>query len=178
MSGRSEGVPAPIADLPELLAHAYAIEQEAFERYAELADTMETHNNPELAELFGRLTRIERIHADRILERAKGMELPHIAPWEYKWGGGESPESPDMSGVHYLMTPHHALSMALAAEQRALRFYEAAAEAAGDAGVRAMAEEFAEEERGHVRLMDQWLAKYPAPRQGWDEDPDPPTMQE
>ncbi len=178
MSGRNETGPAPIADLPELLAHAYAIEQEAFERYAELADTMETHNNPELAELFARLTRIERIHADQILERAKGMELPHIAPWEYKWGGGESPESPDMSGVHYLMTPHHALSMALAAEQRALEFYEAAAKAAEDAGVRAMAEEFADEEREHVRLMDQWLAKYPAPRHGWDEDPDPPTMQE
>ncbi len=172
------GSPAPITDLPELLAHAHAIEQEAVERYADLAAQMETHNNPELAAMFGKLTRIERIHADQILARAKGMQLPHIPPWEYKWPEAESPESPDVSAVHYLMTPHHALSMALAAEQRALRFYEVAAKVAVDGGVRALAEEFAEAEREHVRLMGEWLARYPAPEHGWDEDPDPPATQE
>jgi rubrerythrin len=176
--------PAAIADLPELLAHAHAIEQEAFERYADLADQMETHNNTELAELFARLVRIERIHADQILERAQGMVLPRIPPWKYRWpefdggGGGESPESLDMSGVHYLMTPHHALSMALAAEERALGFYRSVADAAGEPDVAALAGELAEEEREHVRLMAEWLAKYPAPKDGWADDPDPPAMQE
>ena len=33
-----------------------------------------------------------------------------------------------------------------------------------------LAEEFAEEEREHVRLIEEWMAKYPAPEEGWDED--------
>ena len=45
MSMDTDKGPGAIADLPELLAHAHAIEQEAFERYADLADQMETHNN-------------------------------------------------------------------------------------------------------------------------------------
>lgn len=182
-AGGAQSGPGAIADLPELLAHAYAIEQEAFERYADLADQMETHNNRELADLFAKLVRIERIHADQILERAKGMTLPHIPPWQYRWPefggvGGESPESLDMSEVHYLMTPHHALTMALAAEERALRFYEIVVEAVRDPDVRELAEELVEEEREHVGLMAGWLAKYPAPEEDWADDSDPPTMQE
>ena len=36
----------------EFLARAWAMEVEAVERYSMLADTMEEHNNPEVAELF------------------------------------------------------------------------------------------------------------------------------
>ena len=43
----------------ELLAYSLAIEQEAAERYAELADQMEVHNNHEVAELFHKLAVIE-----------------------------------------------------------------------------------------------------------------------
>ena len=35
-----------------LLAHAMAIETEAVDRYEELADQMEVHNNPEVAAFF------------------------------------------------------------------------------------------------------------------------------
>jgi rubrerythrin len=33
----------------------------------------------------------------------------------------------------------------------------------------------AEEEREHVELVEKWLAKYPEPEAGWDDDPDPPN---
>jgi hypothetical protein len=34
----------------------------------------------------------------------------------------------------------------------------------------------AAEEREHVRLIEDWLARFPAPEAGWDEDPDPPSI--
>jgi hypothetical protein len=34
----------------------------------------------------------------------------------------------------------------------------------------------AEDEREHVRLIGEWLARYPEPEPGWDEDPDPPAV--
>jgi len=42
--------------------------------------------------------------------------------------------------------------------------------------VRKAAAEMAEEEREHVRLIQEWLAKVPPPERGWDDDPDPPNV--
>lgn len=164
--------------LLELLAHAYAIEREAEERYVELGDQMETHNNPAVAEIFRKLARVEGLHALQILDQVGEQELPHIPPWEYSWRGTESPEAIDAGDVHYLMTPHHALGLALRAEERAFRFYNAIAATQKDPDVRKLAEEFAEEEREHVRLVMEWLVKIPEPADDWAEDPDPPRHQE
>jgi len=43
------------------------------------------------------------------------------------------------------------------------------------AAVQAAAREMAEDEREHVRLIREWLAKVPPPEPGWDEDMDPPA---
>jgi len=161
-----------------MMARAYAIEREAEARYADLADTMQVHNNPELAELFGKMAEIEGRHAAKIKARAAGAELPYISPLAYRWPGTEAPENVDISVAHYLMTPHHALKMALAGEQRAVAYFKDLAGIAADADARALAEEFVEEEREHVRLIEDWLAKFPEPEAGWDEDHDPPVIQE
>ncbi len=170
--------PKGIASLPELLAHALAIEVEAEERYAMLADQMEVHNNPDLAALFRKMSDIEGRHARQIRARATGYELPEIAPWEYRWQGPDSPESVDASESHYLMRPHHALALALAAEERAVQFFEGLARTATTVEVRLLAEELAEEERAHVRLVQDLLAKHSKPDVDWDEDMDPPVVQE
>ncbi|MCP4329670.1 MAG: ferritin family protein [Alphaproteobacteria bacterium] len=167
-----------IATLPELLAHALAIEVEAEERYALLADQMEVHNNPQLATLFRKLSEIEGRHARQIEQRAAGLDLPEIAPWDYRWDDADSPESIDMTSLHYLMTPHHALRMALAAEERAARFFERLVETADNEDVKNLAAEFAEEERAHVNLVRELLARHPEPDSDWDEDMDPPVLQE
>ena len=54
------------ASLVALMSTALAIELEAADRYGELADVMETHNNPEVAALFRRMQSIEGMHADAI----------------------------------------------------------------------------------------------------------------
>jgi len=162
----------------QMLARAYAIEREAQSRYADLADQMQVHNNTELAELFGKLAEIEGKHAAKIKSRTAGAELPYISPLAYRWPGAEAPENVDISVAHYLMTPHHALKMALAGEQRAVEYFQDLTDRAADPDARALAEEFVEEEREHVELVKKWLEKYPEPEEGWDEDHDPPVIQE
>lgn len=162
------------------LAHAHAIETEAAERYELLADQMDVHNNPEVAELFRKLARIEAKHAAEIETRARseGIELPRLSPWEFDWGDWEPPESAGIDAAHYRMTPYHALTLALRSEERARDFFQQAAASAANNAVRTLAGEFAEDEARHVALMRDWLAGYPEPAPDWDEDPDPPVWPE
>ena len=75
--------------LPEFLAHALAIEDEAAARYHELAALMLTHNNQVVADVFAKLAGYEAQHAAKIRELAEEVQLPPIAPWEYRWEGFE-----------------------------------------------------------------------------------------
>ena len=67
--------PQTITTLGELLAHALELEQESVERYRELADSMETHNNPKVAELFRQLAEYSQLHAREVQERSQGLVL-------------------------------------------------------------------------------------------------------
>jgi rubrerythrin len=74
------------------------------------------------------------------------------------------------------MQPYHALKLAEHNEERAAEFFERFAMAKLPAQVRAAALEMAADEREHVRLIREWLVKFPEPAAGWDEDPDPPAV--
>lgn len=161
--------------VPELLAHALVIELEAVQSYKDLAGQMEQSGSDEVAKLFEKMSELEAEHAAKIREKSGDIELPDLAPWEYRWPGLEAPENIDHAGVGYLMTPHLALQLALESELNALAFFEAVANGCADESVRALAQEFADDERQHVAWMEDWLAKYPEPEAGWDYDPDPPA---
>jgi rubrerythrin len=76
------------------------------------------------------------------------------------------------------MTPYHVISIALEHEKQAVDFFDGVVANSTDSRLRETAEHLAEEERGHVRLLEEWLARFPEPDAGWDEDPDPPNMHE
>jgi rubrerythrin len=177
MSGKENKAAPDIASVPELMAHAYAIEAEAEERYLDLAGQMETHNNPEVAALFRKLAEYEGLHAQHILAEAPDITLPEIAPWDFKWLSAESPELVDLLEIHYLMTPQQALMLALAAEEAAFRFFDRLARNANDADIKKMAADFAEEEREHIQMVQAMLDKHRPPRPDWDEDLDPAISQ-
>jgi rubrerythrin len=62
--------------------------------------------------------------------------------------------------VHFLMSPHHALRIALANEERAQRFFEeVAASPACCEEARALAKEFAAEEGAHAASIAGMLRK-------------------
>ena len=161
--------------LGELLAHALVVELEAVQSYTDLAVQMRESGNDDVAELFEKMSKLEAEHAAKIREEADNVELPELAPWEYRWLGPEAPENIDLAGIHYLMTPHHALTLALENENNAKEFFEAVADNCAEERARLLAIEFADDERQHVAWMEDWLAKYPEPDVGWDYDPDPPA---
>ncbi len=165
------GAPRTVA---EFMGYAYALEAEAAERYTELAGIMAAHNNREIAELFGKLARIEGLHRDQIMKQMGWTTAP--ASHTFEWTTPEGPETTDPGDLHYLMQPYHALKLAEHNERRAVEFFAAFAAAEVPDDVRAAAAEMADEEREHVRLIGNWLSKVEAPDSNWAEDLDPPNV--
>ena len=167
-----------ISTAADLFAAAYQIEADAVARYNMLADQMETHNNPELVHFFRDLARAEGIHAEEIRRLAGDIDVVAHAARLGGWKKGESPEEVDLGAAHYLMTPWHALQLALEGEKRALAFFAGIVETTKDPKIKQAAAEFVEEEAEHVNLVHRLLRKYPEPPGNWAEDSDPPIAQE
>jgi rubrerythrin len=160
--------------LQEFMAIALQMENEAVARYTEFADTMETHNNPDVAAMFRTMAGYEAKHATQIMAQMGWTQDPPTPPGGFGWPGLEAPETPPSDEVHYLMQPWHALQLALAAEQRAEAFFASLAAAATSDAVRSAALELQAEEREHVELVQAWLKKVSEPEGDWAIDPDPP----
>ena len=152
-----------IESAAELYAHAIAIEREAAERYGELAERMEDEGREELAQVFGLLARVEAEHLDTLLARSEGIPIPEIEAGRYKWLDSGAPETPARELIYRLMTPRHALAIALHAEQRAEAFFDHVFWTASDPALRALAKEMAAEEREHVALVGKMLGETPEP---------------
>jgi len=159
--------------LGELMAQALAMEMEAAQRYADLADAMDTHSNREVAALFRSMANIEGKHAAQIMAAMGWTEPPDAALGKASWESFEEPETAPSDELHYLMQPYHALRLALANEQRAERFFAHLVRAAGTDSVRKAARELQAEEREHIALVKAWMKKTPKPGRYWAHDPDP-----
>ena len=166
-----------INSVDDLLVHAHELETEAAERYEDLAAQMEIHNNPAVAKMFRAMAVIEAKHVDHIAALSKGHQLPDINPSDFTWPDLEAPESVPIGKGHYRMTEHDALALALECEQRAHAFYAGVAERATDPATRELAAGFVADERRHVELVQQWIARLP-PRKPVLEDMDEPVCQE
>lgn len=160
--------------LLEFLAHSRELEREAGERYEELADVMAAHHNGAVAAFFARMTQEAAQHLAEVETLAAGRELPAIAPWEFRWPGAEPPETASYEAVHYRMTLHEAMQLALANERAAQAFYSRHADSSADPEVRRIAAQFAAEEAGHAARLETLLAAEPAPGPLAHEEDDPP----
>lgn len=169
-----------IDNVPEFLAHAIALEDESAENYEMLADTMEVHHNNEVAELFRKLMGYSEQHAEQVRERASGISLPDIPPWEYDWSCPDVPEGGDCfsEAVDYLMTPYQALDIAMHNEIRGRDFYAWVSRESPDAEVRRLAGEMADEETEHVELIKTRMQRSDISDEPPQEDLDPPNIPE
>lgn len=173
---RQEG--AAIGTVPELLAHALAMETEAAERYGELAEQMETHHKTAVAAVFRRLEKAEQKHLGDITELCSRVQLPHYAPGDFKWSGGESPEAIAIGRVHYRLSVREAILLAFEHERKAAEFYTDIADNAEAADVKTLARQFAAEEHEHMNWLERYLAECGPGDSLASEDPDPPLSQE
>ena len=147
--------------MPEFLAHAIAMEREAAERYLELADMMEAHNNLEVAALFRDMVRYSNLHGAPTAERAAGLELPTPKSWQYRWVAPT--EVGDEDAFDYTMTPWQALEYARENEGRAMNFYRTVSETSTDPTIKPLAMEFATEEADHMMALDKMISQTQRP---------------
>jgi rubrerythrin len=147
--------------LPVFLAHAVALEQEASERYLELADMMEAHRNDAVSTVFRDMNRFSEMHRDQIKARVGSIELPQLRVWEYRWS--LPPEVGGEEAFDYMMEAYNALQYARENEVRGMEYYRQVAAEATDPEVRRLANEFADEEAEHVAALDKWIELTPRP---------------
>lgn len=157
------GSTQPAGTLAECYAQALMIEREAAERCTEFAEFLEDHGVLSTAAVFRKLARYERQHAEELARRAEGLPQPQLRQWEFSWLDDAPPEQVSHEFIFHLMTPYHALKIALGAEQRSKALFERIAASSGDPAVRQLASQLAVEESEHVDWLQEALAKVPRP---------------
>lgn len=153
--------------MKDALDLAILIEEEAYDRYGELADQLTQHDTPDAARFFRLMMANEEKHRAALAERrdvlfadaACGVTRAMIF----------DVEAPDYDEARAFMTLREALETALRAEQKAHAFFVGALAQVTDPGVRTLFEELAAEEVAHQELVRRELAKAP---------PDPPIPTE
>lgn len=163
-------------NLQDALDLAIQIEEEASDRYAELAQQLEQHHTHEAAEFFRKMIANENRHAEKLIERRKALfgdaprtVDPTIIP---------EIEAPEYDEVRAFMTVHQALRAALASETRARGFYAAALEQVTEEDVRQLLSDLLDEEVLHMQLVQDLLDRQP-PEDTTDPNDfvDPPVSQ-
>jgi rubrerythrin len=154
-------------DALTLYAHAIAVEREAVAQYSEFAERMADLGNEAAAEVFATLARMEAEHLEALLARTEGVALPALAGHEYRWLEGAAPETAARELVFRLMTPRHALAIALQGEKRAAAFFESVIVTADDPMLRALAREMAADEGDHILMLEKLLEATPDPAIDW-----------
>lgn len=145
-------------DVERFLAHAIQLEREAARRYEELTAAMQTDGNAELKAFFTRMAHYSRKHLAEAQARGGFRDLPAMAPADFEWPEGTSPETADWVGVDAQMDAMDALQLALGSERRGHAYYAAIAATAQDQELRAIAGEFADEEAQHVAELERLIA--------------------
>ncbi|WOJ92150.1 ferritin family protein [Congregibacter variabilis] len=160
------------------LAYSTELEQESQERYLEIAESMEAHRNDEVARFFHRMSDEAGSHLAEVSLLCEGAELPQIKAWEFNWPGAEPPETTSYEALHYRMSLHDAMTLALANERAAEQFYRDYALNSKDAEVISTAKDFADEENSHAQALELMLEEVPVVSELAREEDDPPTMPE
>jgi len=150
----------PASAIGVFLAHSLALELDAAQRYAGLADAADTLGALDVAALFRDLGYHSHRHAADIREIAKNFGgIPVIPPWQYEWYDRmvHAPEAIVQPTDVQSFTLEGALKLALEAEQQAHGYYATMARDTNDPDIARLAQEFADEEAEHVALVQSWL---------------------
>jgi hypothetical protein len=140
--------------LRNFLAHAVKLESAAEQCSDSIADAMETLGNPEVEAFFRKMAEFSRLHLQEAMDRAGFNHVSELPEEGYVWPDDIPPESPAWFGIDSLMSVEQAVDLALEAERRGFEYYTGIAQTDSDPRVRAMAEKFADEERGHVEQLE------------------------
>jgi rubrerythrin len=143
--------------LQDALDLAIMIEEEAAERYEELAAQMEVHHTPEAAEFFKFMVINETKHGQELSDRRKQLfgDAPRNVDASMVW----EVEAPEYEKVRVFMTAQDALNVALQSEEKAYKFFVSAIKHVADKDVLTLFEELKQEEIEHQELVKKEMAK-------------------
>ena len=170
---QTPGIDFATLSLRDALDLAVLVEEEARDRYEELAAQLILHHTPEAAGFFTKMMRMEELHRKQLFDhRAKLFGgQPNTLRREMIF----EVEAPAYDEVRMNMTHRQALEVALRSEQKAHEFFQSAIRTLASAEVKKIFEELCEEEVVHQRLVEAELAKLPleAPGERYDFGDDP-----
>lgn len=145
---------AAVRSMDELLAIAYAMEQEAIDGYSKLAEHMRRENRPDMVAVFERLVNEESQHLGQVVRWSEEIhgKKPDLANlrWEQtdtfddEGAGAVAPE---------LLSAYRAFSIAVRNEERAFLFWTYVAAQTDQDELREAAERMAREELGHLATL-------------------------
>ncbi len=167
MTAKTQGIDFARLSLRDALDLATLIEEEALERYDELALQLEVHHTPEAAAFFRFMARQEAKHCATLAQRR--ARLYGTSPRTVTRDMIFDIEAPEYDAARAFMSLRQALETALAAERKARAFFADALAGLADARVRALFEELHGEEIEHERLVQAEIDKLPP---GPDANPD------
>ena len=146
----TSGIEFRTLTLRDALDLAILIDEEAEERYEELADQMEVHHTPQAASFFHRMSSEEAKRGSQLRERRGRLfaDSPPTVSRSMLW----DVKAPDYDQVRAFMTLREAMRTALGAEEKAHAFFVAALPRINDPEVKALFEELRD---GEAQLQEQ-----------------------
>ena len=163
-------------DLQDALDLATLVEEEARDRYEELAAQMENQHTKEAAAFFHEMVENEKHHFEHLADRRKSLfgDTPRRVDRSLLW----EVEAPAYETVRAFMSRREALRVALDAEVKAHDFFDEALKLRVSEPVRKLFEELRQEEVHHQDLVQKELDKLPPdPEVTMDDQADEPVAQ-
>jgi rubrerythrin len=147
--------PDAVRSLDELFAIAHAMEQEAAERYGQLAARMRVEGNSDLAALFERLASEEQGHERSVVSWSRQRIGKAPDPSAIRWKLPETFDEETAAELtsSRLINAYRVLSMAVRNEERAFTLWSYIAAQADEPEIQKAAERMAHEELEHVSLL-------------------------
>lgn len=146
-------------DARDALDLAILVEEEARDRYEELAAQMENQHTPEAAAFFHSMVNNETKHGEELATRRRDLfgDAPRRVDRSLLW----DVEAPAYESVRAFMTLREALTVALEAEVKAYNFFSEALKLPIAEPVKKLFEELKQEEVLHQELVSKQLSRLP-----------------
>jgi erythrin-vacuolar iron transport family protein len=146
-------------ELKDALDLAILIEEEARERYHELATLVGVGYEGDAADFFRFMAENERKHGEALQEYRKARFRDE--PSAVNRGMIFDVEAPDYSGVRAFMSPRQAMRIAMESEEKAFEFFDEALTGVVDPEIRDLFTSLRAEEKGHRELLENRMDDYP-----------------
>lgn len=153
------GVDFARMSLCDALDLALYVEEEARDRYVELAEQLEVHHTPEAAEFFRRMSRVEEKHRVELESRRRARFGD--APARVGRTAIFDVEAPEYDEARAFMTVRQALDVALRSETKAHAFFVDALRSVTDPEIRELLAGLRDDEERHQELVRAEMARVP-----------------